>query len=285
MDDTFQDLLEGPDKTTTPDSLETTSSELLISALHAKIAEKRTELGIVVPDSPQKNIWQQILDKTPKPTAEEIAERNRQRAVDAEDALHRERFNRWKKLAASLGKRYSECDLETFEVSSDDQRKKVDALKEYSLYLPDRVRDGEGIVLFGPKGTGKDHLLAALMRIAVLDFGLSVHWLNGMDLFGEIRDRMDADKSEADFVRNLAYYDVFAISDPVPPVGTLTEWQANMFFRVIDRRYRDNKPTWITANIASTEEGEKRLSGQILDRLKDKALTIRCNWPSYRKSK
>ncbi len=37
-------------------------------------------------------------------------------------------------------------------------------------------------------------------------------------------------------------------------------------------------------NVSSGEEAEKRIGAQIVDRLRDGALSIVCNWPSHRKS-
>lgn len=55
-------------------------------------------------------------------------------------------------------------------------------------------------------------------------------------------------------------------------------------YRIIDGRYRQQKPTWFTVNVASAAEGEQQISGPVFDRMRDNAVAVFCNWPSYRQS-
>lgn len=223
-----------------------------------------------------------MLASIPEESQAEIDARER---AHAEAALRREQASKqeaWRTLVAARGTRYADCSLKGFEVKHAGQQVVVDALRGYCGEMPERVRSGEGILLYGPKGTGKDHLLAAAMRVAILQHGISVRWENGQDLYGAIRDRMASDFSESDWVRSLCHPKILAISDPLPIFGELTSHQANMLFRVIDKRYSERKPTWATLNVATGQEAEQRIGGQIVDRLRDGALCLRCNWPSWR---
>ena len=62
--------------------------------------------------------------------------------------------------------------------------------------LSSGVASGVNVVLAGPPGTGKDHLLTALMWQAC-KFGFSVEWVNGLDLFAEYRDAIDGSTTES----------------------------------------------------------------------------------------
>jgi len=175
-----------------------------------------------------------------------------------------------------MGSRYAECSFETFVCESPEQQTVVDRLVGYDwLHRPN-------VLLFGPKGTGKDHLLTALVRLAGAG-DLGVEWRNGLDLFGEWRSLVGGEESERDAIAPLVGCDVLALSDPLPPSGQLSEWQQQMLARVIDGRYRKLAPTWVTLNVTSGEEAESRLGPLIADRLRDGALALFCNWPSYRK--
>ncbi len=99
------------------------------------------------------------------------------------------------------------------------------------------VRDGRGIVLLGAVGTGKDHLLAAMLYRAV-HAGFACRWLSGQEFYGDLRDRMDSGKAEEQRFRELQTPDVLAISDPIPPVGSPTAWNVAQLYRLLDRRYR-----------------------------------------------
>jgi hypothetical protein len=52
----------------------------------------------------------------------------------------------------------------------------------------------------------------------------------------------------------------------------------------VDYRYSHRKPIWLTLNVADGAEAELRMGAQTVDRLRDGALVLFCNWPSYRKA-
>lgn len=168
---------------------------------------------------------------------------------------------------------------------SDAQRSVVDSVREYleGLIISLDGVTARAVLLYGPVGTGKDHLLAAMMRFACNSLNMRVVWRDGSDLFGEFRDNMRGGIEESKLLERFTGADVLAISDPVPPFGGLTEYQAGMFFRIIDRRYRDMRPTWITINVKDRAEAVQRMGASIVDRLGHNALGLCCNWESYRK--
>lgn len=221
------------------------------------------------------------------------AEEARRLEIERQRELQRERGRRlasWQSFLHARGSRYQNATLDTFVADTPKQVAAVEALREYSADIVARIESGEGIVLFGPKGTGKDHLLVALCRTAI-EAGKTVHWQNGMDLFGEIRDRMDGGESERQLINKLVSPEVLYLSDPVPPVvvsqdgksrGGLTEFQAAMMFRILDGRYSRNRSTWCSVNVGKGTELEDRMGTQNVDRLRDGALSIHCDWPSHR---
>jgi DNA replication protein DnaC len=185
-------------------------------------------------------------------------------------------------LILQVGVRYKHCKLRNFHVYKPDaQRPVVDALKTWGLNLAEHIDAGAGLVFFGPPGTGKDHLMMAMMMRA-FDLGRNVCWLNGMEFYAALRDGMDVSASERGFLLKYASKAVLAISDPLPPDGPLTTFQAAKLFELVDMRYRRLLPTWVTMNVASRKEAELRLGLATVDRLTDNALTCYCNWPSYR---
>lgn len=125
-------------------------------------------------------------------------------------------------------------------------------------------------------------MIASPARAATLA-GKFVTWQNGMDLFGDIRDAMDTGDTERSLVARLVAPDVLYMSDPLPPIGKLTEFQAGLLFRVLDGRYNRRRPTWATINVSSGAELDDRIGPQNGDRLRDGALAIFCDWSSYRK--
>ena len=189
-------------------------------------------------------------------------------------------------LRRQLSRRYAGCSLENFKLSDDrdvmnKKQTVLAAVQGYVDSLKDRIQDGCGLFLFGPVGCGKDHLLSAEM-LETVRRGFSVAWFNGQDLYRQFRDASTNEASEKQIVDRLTKPAVLALSHPIRPSGDVTPFQRSMHFRVIDRRYRDRRPTWITANVAVRPEADARFGVQLIDRLTDESLSQPCNWPSYR---
>lgn len=187
-----------------------------------------------------------------------------------------------------VGRRYAQATVDNFEVGSDQESsRRMEALsriEKFQANMMTHIKDGGSVVLAGPPGTGKDHLMVALLREAIRK-GASVQWTNGQELFRQFRDQIDTNKTEASFVASFSKADILAISDPVPPKGEASSYAAHMLYQIIDARYRDMKSVWVTANVATRSEGIETLTAPIFDRLLDNSFTVFCNWPSYRSTR
>jgi DNA replication protein DnaC len=188
-------------------------------------------------------------------------------------------------LQNDLGPRYScrRATLDAFEVYHPAQQQVLDRLRAWKAAWPTPLKEGKGLMLYGPCGTGKDHLLAALLYQAVGDHGLTARWTNGTVLYSRFRDVMHArDTTEEQILDHYAKPDILAISDPIPPSGEVTAFQVGQLFMLLDERYRSMKSTWITLNVTSEADAQARLSLPLFDRLREGAELVRCYWPSYR---
>lgn len=198
------------------------------------------------------------------------------------DALHNAKAALCEFLR-TVGKRYHKCTMNSYHASEAGQREAVKALKGYVEHWPEHCARGRGIVLFGPPGTGKDHLLIATARLIMETHPVRARWVRGEELWSDARERIRAEQSEKDFVREFAGGDLLVLSDPVPPSGRLSDYQASVLFRIVDTRYHRLKPTWVTLNVRHRAEADERMGSQVCDRLRDEALVIYCPWSSYRK--
>lgn len=190
-------------------------------------------------------------------------------------------------LVDRIGKRYAESKLVNFEKSSNPdiaalQLAALETVRKLQNNLRVHVEQGGNVILYGPPGTGKDHLMAALMHYAIAIHGINIRWCNGQDLAGEFRDAIDNETPESTVVRRYTEAQVLAISDPVPPRGDATNYAAQMLYRILDCRYRNGRGTWVTVNVGNAEEAASGLSAPVFDRLRDNAVSVFCNWPSYR---
>jgi DNA replication protein DnaC len=182
----------------------------------------------------------------------------------------------------AIGERYEASGLDNFATTDKAQGEVKQAMIRHGENLSERIQQGIGILLFGPSGTGKDHLLIGLGR-QTIKAGYSVRWQSGQELLGKFRGIIASDESEEHFFKRLAAARVLIVSDPLPPFGNLTDFQSGMFFRLIDERYRHCRPTWVSLNVSDRAEAERRMGVSIVDRLTDGAVVRFCNWPSHRK--
>lgn len=214
---------------------------------------------------------------------EQVAAREQ---FEAQQALARQKSERqgmFAKLVQSTGNRYSDCTLEAYEARTERQKAAVTTIREYVGSLLERLDSSEGLILYGPAGTGKDHLAFFVAAVSILSYGRNAMYVNGQDWFGDLRDGMDSGAKERTAIDRLAWCPVLILSDPLPPFGNLTQHQASMLYRLVHSRYANGRVTICTINVADDAEADERLGVQTWDRLCDRAWKIHCNWPSYRK--
>jgi len=207
---------------------------------------------------------------------------------DERDELDRfdKAYRGFAKLREKRGRRYANCSFKSFRCEHKGQTEAVSKLTEYGK-AADSISSGMNVLLFGPAGSGKDHLLMALAHLCLAQHGVSAMWRQGVDLHEQLRREAFSEKPKCrmfDTEPTERDAPILWISDPLPPTGVLTEFQQAQLFSLIDRRYSDMLPTWVSMNVADGKEAEQRMGAQTVDRLRDGALTIHCRWPSYRKT-
>lgn len=218
-------------------------------------------------------------------------EREQARALREKQARSDECGRMLERLLREAGRRYMDCTVQSFKCDCTPQHMAVATLNGYIANLPSHLAQGDGLILYGPVGTGKDHLMMAAAREAVMR-GASLQWITGLDLFAWLRDTISRDESSETVFKMAIEPQVLCLSDPLPPVvggsdrsqGSLTDYQAQSLLRIVDRRYRDRKCTWATVNVADGKEFAQRIGAPVFDRLRDGAVTVACDWTSYRKA-
>lgn len=195
-----------------------------------------------------------------------------------------ERDRHLTELIRMLGFRYRQSTLENFELYDPKQQAIVARLAAFAEKMPEHLKGGGGFMLFGDPGTGKDHLLAALLKLAIVLHGLEVLWCDGGDLYDRIHLALQSE-GEEEWRRLSKIFrkpHVLAISDPQPPQGALTPQQVRRLRDIIDKRYRAGKSTWLTTNIDQRDYAEQLFTKPVMERMKESSAVILCDWPSYR---
>jgi DNA replication protein DnaC len=145
----------------------------------------------------------------------------------------------------------------------------------------DFVARAENIVFIGDTAVGKSGLATGLL-LKALQNGYRGLFLKAQDLFDEMYASL-ADRSSRKLLNRLARIDVLLIDE----LGylNLRPEQTNVFFRLMDERYR-RKATIITTNLEYEEWynflGNKALCDALLSRLRHQCHTIRIDGPPLR---
>jgi len=193
-------------------------------------------------------------------------------------------LNVQRQFDADIGKRYAGCEFDSYQCQIPKQEKVLQSLREYAENAAERIAEGRNVILYGPKGTGKDHLLVALARAVFYRTQTPTTWHNGVDLRAEFHRRLlNAKDYDDGFTHPEARVPILYISDPLPTTGALSESQQQSLFQLIDKRYREMRPTWISCNVADPKDAADKMGSQTIDRLKEYALVLHCNWESFRK--
>lgn len=148
--------------------------------------------------------------------------------------------------------------------------------------LNEHVAAGQGLILAGPVGTGKDHLAVSLLRTAAR-LGWEVRWVPGQSLYAAVADACRTDQTERQILGPLIRADVLCISDPALPFGGMTPSNLKTLYRVVSERNLRRRSTWATMNIVRDADAAELLGPQTWSRLLDGAEVMFCNWPDFRR--
>lgn len=246
-----------------------------LAAMDMLLRERRRDMGLPEDGEPAKE-RHVVAPKIP------VAVPHAQ--IESPELQHaKERRARWQALVRDRGDRYADCTLASFNCVTAKQKAVVASLRKYCENIAAFIRQGSGLVLFGIPGTGKDHLAMAVCRVAIRE-GFTVHWVNGMDLFGNMRDAITDREPERKIIQAAIRPDILYLSDPLPAEGDLEKFQASTLFRIIDARYSRSKPTFVTVNVINSDEMGSRMGVPATERLKHGSLCLYCDWATARKS-
>lgn len=263
-----------------PDTPMAPDSDTEVAELRNLIDAKRREQGLVIRGGPQVDRFAEAARRISEIPAAQPPE-----GGGDQEAEKRGRNQIMGQLLRDAGgERFYRCSFAHYVTATPLQVRVLEACKEFASTIKDRLSTGDNLLLYGPVGTGKDHLAFAVCWQAVMAGDVdSAGWINGQSWFGRIRDAMDEKTTEESLIQRELRPDVLVISDPQPPIGVLTQHQASMLYRLVDARYCERKTTIITINVPSDEEADKRIGAAIWDRMNDRAWKLHCNWPSARK--
>lgn len=132
--------------------------------------------------------------------------------------------------------------------------------------------DGESMFITGPRGTGKTHLLVALLRKYMPLYFKTNDTIEYQPKFITVPELMlkfkstfnRKDDSEQEVLNNHSKATMLFLDDL--GVEKVSDWSIQMLYLLIDRRYRDMKRTFISSNLSLNDIAEK-LDDRIASRI------------------
>lgn len=207
---------------------------------------------------------------------QEAADRDERRLAAARMAA---RENEQRLNAAAIPARFIGRTLANFKAETPEQLRAVNVCRDYVASWESVMRKGSWLVFSGQPGTGKSHLAAAVLQ-AIMPRYVG-RYMTCMDLIQRLRAtwRKDSEMSETELLNVLNEIPLLVIDEIGVQYGTDSE--QNHLFDVLDRRYRDMKPTILLTN--QNREGFRQFVGdRVYDRMTEVATWVPFAWPSYR---
>lgn len=132
----------------------------------------------------------------------------------------------------------------------------------------------------GTRGNGKTQMAVEAMRHAT-QLGMSARYVAATEFFAAIKAtyRKDWSETELQVIERFRKPRLLVI-DEIGKRGD-TDWENNLLFLLLDKRYADMTDTIVVANLDSDKMGEN-LGPSIASRLGETGGLIECTWPSRR---
>lgn len=186
----------------------------------------------------------------------EAADRERRRA-DFEKEVNRKR---------RIG--FPESDMQNWTFANDDMTNEplTKAMLRYSEKFPELRREGKGLLLYGPVGTGKT-FAACEVANALIDKGYSVLVTNFARIVNTLQGLYEG---KQEYIDSLNRFDLLVLDD----LGAerKSDFMQEQVYSIIDARYRSGRPMIITSNLSIQEMtgakgmGNERIYDRILER-------------------
>lgn len=180
---------------------------------------------------------------------------------------------------AAIPARFIGRSLENFIADTPEKDRALQISREYVRNFEAHAKRGSSLIFSGMPGTGKSHLATAILQALMPEHvGL---YTTCMNVIRAVRAtwRKDSLKSEGEVLHLYCTVPLLVLDEIGVQYGT--DGEQTILFDVIDRRYRDMRPTIFLTN--QNNEGLKTFLGErAYDRLRETSRVVQFDWASHR---
>lgn len=182
---------------------------------------------------------------------------------------------------ACIPPRFADKSFDSYRQETDKQKRIVAVCRDYAQNFPQKRTAGAGLILSGGKGTGKTHLTIAIGREVIQHHGCTFLFTTVSRLIRAVKSTFDkgSETTERDVYRQLSDVDLLALDEVGVQNGT--DFERDVLFEVINRRYELMKPTILLSNLPPAEM-EKVIGERAMDRMREGGKALAFSWDSYR---
>ena len=165
----------------------------------------------------------------------------------------------------------------TFDADNGKRPELIQTARKYAELFPEYLKGGNGLLFYGPVGTGKT-FAAACIANAVIDQGYTAR----MTDFGTVRNTLFSARDKQKYINELCAPDLLIVDDL--GAEAKTEYMQETVFNVINSRTCTGKPMIITTNLTREELSNPSEIGykRIYDRIPERCLAVHVAGDSLR---
>jgi DNA replication protein DnaC len=183
-----------------------------------------------------------------------------------------------------LGKRFKNKNFANFDENKNPKAYKI--CFEYARNIEDRLRDGRGLFLSGNVGVGKTHLIAGIVDLTarlieskiLRQHSKIIVYATAIDLLAELKKSYMNEETE-DIIKSYEEAELLIIDDLGVEKGS--DWVNEVFFKIIDHRYTEMKPTIFASNLRN-DEIKAKLGERIMSRIYETCIGVEFTGRDYR---
>lgn len=184
---------------------------------------------------------------------------------------------------AAIPPRFKRKTFSEFKAETPRQAAVLKVCMDYAENFPDRLKDGQCLVMLGNPGTGKTHLAAAIASEVVTRHRMPALYSTVTEAVRRFKDNWTTRERAESEILSMFASPALLVLDEIG-VGWGSDTELLYLFEIINARYQQSKPTILAGNI-TREQVRKCVGDRVAGRLNEGGgKSVIFNWESMRES-